>query len=102
MDSLDYLSEAQRLALNNLKAFIGVDQIDHIVVQGPEVNAHLEAFTQFEATLLGQVHDHVASAMHTRYTSVPDSEPKARPLALRVKTFKRKDGGTSPSPDPRG
>ena len=73
MESLAYVFEAQCLALDKLRALICVEQIDHIVAQGPEVlNTRLEAFMQFEATLIGQVHDQVASSMSTRYIPMPD------------------------------
>ena len=58
MERPAYLSGAQRLALDKLRALIGVEQIDHIVAQGPEVlNARLEAFMRYEAALIGQVHN---------------------------------------------
>ena len=71
MECFAHLYEVQKLALNKLKALIEVDQIDYIMVQGSEVlNARLEAFMRYETTLIGQVHDYVASVMPTRYISM--------------------------------
>ena len=63
---------------------MGDEQIDHIVAHGPEVlHERLEAFMCYEVELIGQIHDHVASAILTRY--IPDSEvePKLERKHLR-------------------
>ena len=72
MENQNHLSEAQRLALDKLSALVGPDQIKALLAQGLEVlNARLEAFMRYEATLLGQVHDQAASAAPTQYIPVP-------------------------------
>ena len=77
MEDLSYLSEAQRLALDKLTALVGIDHINHIVTQGrEELQARLDAFMRYEATLIGQVHDHIASAMPTRYIPISEVEPR--------------------------
>ena len=92
MESPVYLSKAQCLARDNLKALIGVEQIDHFVAQGAEVlNARLIVFMQFEATLIWHVHDHVAPAMSTLYIPVSKEKPKARPLVLSVNMKKKRE-----------
>ena len=78
MEDLFQLSEAQSLALDKLTALVRIDQINHIVAQGPEeLQARLEAFMRYEATSIGQVDDHVASAMPTRYIPMSKAEPRA-------------------------
>ena len=92
MENQNHLSEAQRLALDKLSAFAGPDQIEALLAQGPEVlNARLETFMHYEATLLGQVHDQAADASTFRYLC-PMQKPKTRPLVLNVMTFEGKEG----------
>ena len=87
------LSEAQKVALDKLAASLGPEYVEFLVAQGPDVlNARLEGFLQYEATLLGQVQDQVASAMPTRFGAVPDQEAKPRPLKVDVKSYSGKEG----------
>ena len=56
------------------------------------LTARVEGFLQYKASLLGQVQVQMASAMPTRYVSVPDEEAKPRPLRVEFENYSRKEG----------
>ena len=73
METKINLPIAQRLALKKLRALVGNEQVHLVFAQGTDVlRAHLDAFMQFESTLIGQVQDLSASAMPNRYVQIPE------------------------------
>ena len=92
MENSTSLSEAQQVALDKLTTSLGPEYVEFLVSQGPEVlTARVEGFLQYEASLLGQVQDQMASAMPTRYESVPEEEARPRSLRLKVKNYSGKE-----------
>uniref|UniRef100_A0AAV1ULY9 Uncharacterized protein n=1 Tax=Peronospora matthiolae TaxID=2874970 RepID=A0AAV1ULY9_9STRA len=54
------LSEARQIKLEKFTALIGHERVALTIVQGPDaLRARLEALSNFESTLIGQVHDHL-------------------------------------------
>ena len=98
MENPTPLSEAQKVVLDKLTASLGPEYVEFLVSQGPEVlNARVEGFLQYEASLLGQVQDQMASAMLTRNVSVPDEEAMPRSLRVEAKNTKERRVKTSSS-----
>ena len=60
------------------------------------IRKRLDAFMQSESILIGHVHDHLASAMPSRYVPVQDEEPRTRSLVLTVNTFEIINGESPP------
>ena len=93
MENPTSLSEAQKVALDKLTASLGPEYVKFLVSQGPEVlTARVECFLQYETSLLEQVQDQIASAIPTRYVSVPEEEARPRPLRVEVKKYSGKEG----------
>lgn len=59
--------------------------------------ARLDAFMQYGAKLIGQVHDHVAYDLLLRHAPMPDGNPEACTLVVSVKFFDMKEEKTSSS-----
>ena len=93
MENPPHPFEAHCLSLAKIAAMIGTKQVNLIMRKEPMVlNARRYAFLNLEATLNGQVHDHVASSMPTHYVHIAKVEPKTRPLILGAETFEGKEG----------
>ena len=75
------------LALEKLRVLDGNEEVDLIPSQGPDViRTRLDALMQFEYTLIGQVHDHLASAIPTLVCSHDkNEEPYSSPTWLDCK-----------------
>ena len=93
MDQSTPLSGTQKVALEKLTVAVGPEYVEFLAAQGPDVlNARVEAFMQYETSLLGQVQNQVASAMPTRYVSMPPEEVKPCPLRVNVYHYSGKKG----------
>ena len=56
-----------------------------------DLHPRLEVFLRYETALIDQVHDHVASAMPTRYVAMLDEEANPRLLRVDVKHYSGKE-----------
>ena len=55
MEEVPEFSEAQRAAYDKLKTLFGLEYVEFIITQGPEVlHARLEAFMRYGTSLIGQ------------------------------------------------
>ena len=81
-------NSASPAAAKKLKSFFGLNHIEYLMSQEPEVLlARTKALMQYESSLIGQVQEHERSSMSRRFLSVLDSKPKARPLTVSVPTL---------------
>uniref|UniRef100_A0AAV1VAK5 Uncharacterized protein n=1 Tax=Peronospora matthiolae TaxID=2874970 RepID=A0AAV1VAK5_9STRA len=70
METVMNPSEALHITFEKLTTFFGHEKVALIVTQGPDaLRASLEA-SNFNSTLIGQVHYLLASAIPTRYVAI--------------------------------
>lgn len=77
MEEFPPSNEAQQVALEKLTTLIGADGINRIASQGVDaLLSRLNGYMQFDATLVGQFQDQIASS---RLTPVPKQSQRLVP-----------------------
>ena len=72
---------------------LGAEYIDLLLSQDPEVlTARIDAFMQYEASLIGLVQAQVSSAVPLRYIPMAADKSRVRLLIVSVETCEAKEG----------